>query len=1442
MITSDLSSKFNTRIEIDRVDYHFFNRIQIEGFYLEDQSKDTLLYVKNLNAGFEFWQFFKKKIVFSDFDMDNCFVNIKTDAEGKTNFAFLFRNKKNRQDSAMIDLRIDRLKISNSEFDYTNSTDTLPHRSFNPGHIRVKELNTEIMINAFNKDTISASVNYMNAYETSGFRLDNLRFSVLGSPRGVKIPELYVQLPESDIRLKRLSLTTKSYDDLLDFRNKVAFSIPISNTRITLSDLKALVPGFAKSHEALNLNALISGTLSSLHFHNVKVQYGKSFVFDAQLDVNGLPNISESFIYGQVNTLQIAKAELQDLIAGLQNRPFVLPSEFDRLGMITYRGNITGFLTDIVAYGNLSTNLGNIASDISLKLDNDLKDLAYNGNLHTTGFDLGKLLNDTAFGKVSANLNTTGTKKYKQPLKGVITAQLAELAFNNYNYKNAEFDGKYDGNGFNGEIEIKDENIEADFKGIIDFKNPKIPVLDFDLTVNNTDLHALNLIKDYPGARLSFHGKTNMSGSNLDNLNGYVRFENILFSNKDKTLNSNEVIFTSRTDPGHTYVSIRSDYINGIFSGDFKYSSIGNTFNKIIAAYLPSLSEKTKKPNGNQANKINIDLSIDNTLEIAKVLEIPYEMEGIASINGKIDESVNKIEFTARVPSLKGEKQIFENVTVRLENNNKQLEFTARAQMHDKHADMLNMFLHATAANDDLGAKFVWQNNKETTNAGEIDTRTSFSRVNNALQVQTRFNPTQIIISDETWDLHASDICFNSDSLVTVNNFMFENQHQYININGSASAYKTDSMIVKMNDIDLGYVMQLLRLKGINMGGIVTGEISLFRLLKEPIFLADLNIIDFSLNDRVISDAKLTSDWDNTNKRLVLNGDFFDKEKKHVASGIGYFIPKNDSLDIKINAEKVSAEFLNRYFDGVASNFSGTANGDLRIYGPTKHLLFDGDLMVNNGKVTIDMLKTTYTFNDRVRLTPKRIGLNYIKLYDEEKNQAVLNGYIDHNGIFSEMRYDIKISSDNILAMNTKSTDGEFFYGKAYVGGLVRIYGDEDEANIVVNGISKPKTKCFMSMGSASTVLESDFIRFAQKHINTYVQEINETRRTFANESEFNVKVDMQIEVTPEAEMDILVDPVAGDKITGSGRGNLRVVFDTFSDVELYGTVELTQGFYLFTLQTVIRKEFRINEGSTITWAGNPFDARVNINGYYPLTASLTDLIEKEELQQLTSRSTVPVQCLLYLTDNLMSPTIKFGIDLPSSDETIKSRVRSVINTDEMMNRQILYLLLFHKFFTPDYMRPTENTALGINEGLSFAAATASAQINNWIQSALNSNVISFGVDWQKTDVQSDEIKAQVLIQPNNRLIINGNIGYRNDNISENKLIGDFDLEYKLVESGKLRFTAYNHTIDKVQLRDARFTQGVGLIYREDFNNMGELFEYYWQVFKKIFTKKEKKK
>lgn len=1438
-LATSLSRHYQTRIRVGNVHYRFFNQFRIEELLIEDQKGDTLLSASAIDADFSFWKLFRKKIAVTSLTLNEVKANLAKEADGKLNFSFLFNTDSVQRDSLFFDLSITSLKVKKSSLNFSNNTRERVYAGFNPDRIRFDNINTNISIGIFSRDSINMAVKSFTATEQSGLKLDNLAFTAQGSHNGVTIGDFRLQLPETDIELQKIGLNADRLQKILAFDPSLQVNIPIDNATIALSDLKAFVPGFAGSKENVKLNATISGRLSSLKVQNLQLHYGSTVQMDASVEISGLPDIEESFIYARVNNLQANHTEIQDIVARIQNRPFILPEEMRRLGLLSYQGNITGFLSDLVAYGFIKTNLGNISSDLSLKFENHLHDIYYNGTLRTNQFDMGRFLDSDVVGMIKMNLNTKGTKLVDKPLKGTMTAMVDQLDFNNYSYSKASFKGEYDGTGFNGNIVIKDENVDADLTGILDFRNPRLPVFNFDLLVKNTDLNALKLTNNYPGGKLTFHGTTNLTGNNLDNLNGNLHIEDIKFVYLNDSLTTNDISFQSRTDIDHTHISINSDFLNGSFSGDFKYSTIGNTFRMVLARYLPSLAEGDNNKKY-IPNNIHIDLVLENTADIIRVLKIPYKLGGIATVKGDINESTNKIELTANLDALSTGVQTFENFTINLANNRQQqLVLTGRTQLYNKKNELQSFVLNASAAKDQLDTRLIWQNNEVLTNAGEINTRTRFIRDENELVVNSRILPTEIIISDSIWNLRASEINYRKTEGLHIKNFLFESQSQFIHIDGIASDKSNDSVLVSMNDLNLDYVMRLINLKGISFGGLITGDLILYSLFSEPIYLADVFVEDLSLNQSVLGNSSINTHWNQELRQLDIKGEVIRNDRKEVALLGGSYTPSLDSLDLQIDARDFPVDFLNRYFEGVASNFNGRAQGDFRIAGPTKALRFSGDLMVNSGQVTVDILQTTYRFNDRVILTPYNIALNSLTMYDEERNRARINGNIQHNGSFDQMVYDVRILTDNLMVMNTTSQDDDFFYGKAYASGQARIFGDFSETNIVVNGVSRPKTKCFLSMASTSSVLEGDFIRFEKKPANEIFNPVDdsEKRRVFADKTPFNVKTDIQLELTPEAEIEILVDPRAGDKINGRGRGNLRIRFDTFSDVDLFGTVEMDQGNYLFTLQTVIRKEFRINQGSTIAWTGDPFEAQVNINGYYPLTASLTDLIEPGELQQITSRSTVPVHCLLYLTDDLMSPTIRFGIDLPSSDESVKSRVTNIVNTEEMMNRQILYLLLFHKFFTPDYMRTT--AAVGVNEGLSFATATFSAQVNNWIQSTLNTNVFSIGVDWQKTNAESDEVKAQILIQPNNRLVINGNIGYRNDNISENKFIGDFDLEYKLIESGKLRFTAYNHTIDRAQLREAKTTQGVGLIYREDFNNMREMFEYYWEKVKKIFQKQE---
>ena len=316
--------------------------------------------------------------------------------------------------------------------------------------------------------------------------------------------------------------------------------------------------------------------------------------------------------------------------------------------------------------------------------------------------------------------------------------------------------------------------------------------------------------------------------------------------------------------------------------------------------------------------------------------------------------------------------------------------------------------------------------------------------------------------------------------------------------------------------------------------------------------------------------------------------------------------------------------------------------------------------------------------------------------------------------------------------------------------------------------------------------------------------------------SDYNIS--LQMRVTPQAQLVLVMDPVGGDRIRAWGSGHLRMDYGSANnDLKMYGTYTLDRGYYNFTLQDVIIKDFTIKPGSAIVFNGDPYGAQLNIQAIYALNANLSDLDESFLQDKDLNRTNVPVHALMKVTGDIRQPEIAFDLEFPTLTTDIYRKVRSVISTDDMMNRQIIYLLALNRFYTPEYMSSTTKG----NELVSVASSTISSQLSNLLgQISDNWNIApAFRSDrGDFSDVEVDVALSSRLL--NNRLLFNGNFGYRDNALNSSQFIGDFDLEYLLDREGRWRLKAYNRYNDQnYYLRTAKTTQGVGVVLKRDFDS-----------------------
>jgi hypothetical protein len=298
---------------------------------------------------------------------------------------------------------------------------------------------------------------------------------------------------------------------------------------------------------------------------------------------------------------------------------------------------------------------------------------------------------------------------------------------------------------------------------------------------------------------------------------------------------------------------------------------------------------------------------------------------------------------------------------------------------------------------------------------------------------------------------------------------------------------------------------------------------------------------------------------------------------------------------------------------------------------------------------------------------------------------------------------------------------------------------------------------------------------------------------------------------------------------------------DANNDFKMYGDFTIEKGDYLFTLQNVINKKFKIKHGGNILWNGEPYNANINIEAIYGLKTSLSSLVDSTTSYYSTDdyKKRIPVECQVYLTDNLMNPNIRFDINLPTADEEAKTLLKTAINTEEKLNKQFLSLLVLNSFMREQTSGVT-NSSSTTSIGTVTASELLSNQLSHWLSQI--SDDWDIGVNYRPGDeISQDEVEVALSTQIfDDRVNIDGNVGYGGQAIDQaSNIVGDFSVDVKINKSGKLRVRAFNESNDKLQYEDAPYTQGVGIFYREEFNSFSELLNKFWN---RISRKKKETK
>jgi hypothetical protein len=1418
-----LSKEWNTVVKIGSVDIDIWSTLNINEVYIEDHRGDTLGYIRSLAVNTYTFDRHTGNVVVKDIELQDPYFNlVRPQGEKYLNYKFLVDYFSSPEDSTQSDgeIVLNHVKLNNGRFNYINENRPVKeYYGIDWNHFMLKGIELDVSQFYMIGDSISARISHMAAHEKTGFSLLELSNDFTMSDGDIHMNNADLRTSHSEIQ-GDLNFVFNSIDDIDYFEEKVKMNHKFTHAVILMDELAYFSYELKGFNQLVTLSGHVRGTVANLKGRDIEISLNKNTRFRGNFEMEGLPEIDQTFITMDIKELTSNKHELDQIqLPPFDSLHYVkTPNNFSTLGQITYKGNFTGFISDFVSYGAISTAIGKVRTDISLKEDASINDYRYTGGLSMEQFDLGKFYSSQMVGPISADLNVQGKGLELTKVDASFSGDIHGLVLNDYNFTNINADGTFRHKAFSGDFTIDDPNVNMNFTGSIDFTKT-LPLLYFDSQIFHLNLKAIHILPEYDYSSVSGNVSVKSEGFEFDKFVGEIILDEITYCALDRDYEISHLSLTSERI-GEPTITLNSSVAFAEIRGEFDLREIGSSMTEIASKIIPSFHPPVRK---HRTQNFVLDLNILDFTQISEVFLPDLKIAPNTIVKMVVDEPGSYFETVIVSDEIIFQDNKITSLILDIRRPDESFYITATSDQLDIGESLRfpSLAIDARTESDTVYTAVVW-GSPQHTHSGDINGKLTVRDFN---RYDFTFGKSSLTVKDELWTFKELGMISMDSSDFAVKNFEIHNGLQVVRSNGLVNRNPLSNLLIELENFNLANVNAFVGSET-KFYGTVNGNANIRDVYNEMIFTNNTQLSSFRINEYDIGDLDVISIWDQTLKQLRIDGSL----KKNLESDnpltrytpisfAGYYRPKSTEspLDLVATIDQLDLSFINAFMSPGILDIAGFASGTMAITGTPDAPQMRADALLKDASVFIHYLNTKYYIEEKIGVYPDMFTFDHIRVHDEEGKYGYLTGTMLHNN-FGDWNFDITVDMEEpMLAMNTNEELNSLYYGKAYTTGTVNIYGYEDKLEFDLVMKSEKGTELSMPMGNSGEQSFESFIRFVNPNDTIEEEPINLS----------GIKMNFQLEITPEAQFQIIFDESVGDIMKGSGKGHINMEINNLSSFSMYGQVELVRGDYLFTLKNLINKEFTINPGGTIAWYGDPFGGEMDIDAIYKVSASLYDLIPDPAYQ---SGQRVPVNLVMHLNDKIFNPLIDFGIDLPTVDQVTRSRVDAIISTEQERNRQAFALLVLRRFVSPPNVTSDHNSTNAIAAN---STEFLSSQISNWLSQI--SDDFNLGFNYSPgDDISNEEIALALSTQLfNERLSLSSNLGVSRNTAgaagaqNTTNLIGDVRIEYKITPEGKIRLVVYNESNDfrRADTQQAPYTQGVGVIYRQDFDTFEEFFD-----------------
>lgn len=1413
-VTKLLNDEFKTNINVNKVSIQFNGDIELKEIYIEDYRQDTLISIQELNTSIlSFTNLYQGNLVFGDIDIEDLVFNVKTyEGEQDTNldvFVAKLESDNPRNDESSFIFSSSDVSINNGIFRLINENNE------NEKVLDLYNLNINATNFLINGSDVSARINTLNVKDFRGVAIQNMMTNFTYTLTDMTFEDLQIKTKNSVLD-GDLKFSYKR-EDLKDFTDKVFVDATFEDSSVLLDELNTFYNEFGTNQTA-RFSVKATGTLNDLTLNDLRLNSGRrtTVVGDVKFQNLFSKETNDFYMDGRFSNLSSTYYDLKQMLPNVLGE--AIPSEAERLGHFTIIGTTEITANTIVADIDVETELGFIDSNLEISKISSIDNANYKGKIILENFDLGTFVEEPQVGAVTLNLDVTGKGFLAENINSEVKGLIESVVYNDYAYANTKVAGTVRNRIFDGSVITNDKNIRFNFNGLVDFSED-IRKYDFQAEVGYANLRALNFVKKDSLSLFESQVKMNMNASSLDDAFGSIVFTNTTYKNEHNTYYFDRFQIESEFVEDVRYITINSpDIISGNIEGRFQFRDLKklfeNSLGDIYTNYVP--------------NKVRADQYIDFNFTIYnKILEVFLPEINIGAntfVKGTVESDAKEFELLFKSPQITYKDYFAKDIELQVNNKNPLFNtYVELDSISSKFYKISDFSLINATVNDTLFMRSEFRGgnrNKDEYNLSFYHT------INEDNESVIGFKKSDITIKDHKWFINENKdryhkITFNKKATkFNIDRFRINHDSEEIVLSGFIKDSTQKDLKLNFKNVNLAKITP--DIDSLSLGGNVNGKLDV--LQKNGSYLPNSTIVidGFSVNDFVLGsfDASITGNENLTNYNVdiaIKN----DTDKTFTATGDINVIGRNSSIDVDLTFNKFDLAPLNPLLQDILSNIRGKASGGASVNGDLREPDIEGELTLNDAGLGIPYLNVDYAFNPntKVALENQSFQFKNLQITDTRYNsKARLSGSLSHTNL-SDWRLDLQINTPRLLVLDTRETDEALYYGTGFMGGSATIVGPADQLNISVVGETQEGTVFKIPIRDTESFGDNTYIRFVTK-------EEKEARQK-GEEVVFNdikgLELSFDLDVTEDAEVEIIIDKSTGHSLKGRGSGGLLVEINTNGKFNMWGDFSVFEGVYNFAYGGLIQKEFIVQPGGTIAWEGEPLKAQIDMLAVYKTQANPSPLLDNP-----INRS-IPVELNINIVGELDHLDPDFSFEFPNVNSTVKSELQYRLESKDDRQNQGLYLL------------STGSFSRGLNE-LNFSG-TIAERLNGIINGIFSTgdNKFNLGLNYEagqnRPDYRTDDrVGVTLQTQISDRVLINGKVGVPvgGAGASETVIAGDVEIDFLLNEEGTLTATVFNRENSIRNFGEAiGYTQGIGINYQVDFDTFRELLQNFFNSGKK---------